>query len=56
VYGRRDRGRSARIAGRRGKWWADRFASAEVAIGREACGVSGGREWEREVIEELVYA
>ena len=42
---------------RRGdKWWADRVASAEVAVVREACGVFGQREWEWMVTEELVCA
>jgi hypothetical protein len=36
----------------RDKWWADRFASAEVAVG----DVFSGREWEWAVFEELICA
>jgi hypothetical protein len=43
------------------KWWADRFASAEVTVRRdvwekEVCGAGGWREWEWTVIKKFVCA
>jgi hypothetical protein len=55
-YERRDRGCSERIVEGGVRWWAVRFASAEVVVEREACRVFGEVEWECAAIEELVCA